>query len=253
MYMFTIPCVIHISIHAPQWGATGAVSALGGAVIFQSTHPSGVRLQAGTDTGKPPHISIHAPQWGATRRFDVSRPSAGISIHAPQWGATALVALLRLQPVISIHAPQWGATRTIAGSSSSSVFQSTHPSGVRPRFSGSASGGNPFQSTHPSGVRPQSHEAAQLLERISIHAPQWGATRCVPWPSRRLPHFNPRTPVGCDCTRPDGRRGRPNFNPRTPVGCDRVPLIDPETGRQFQSTHPSGVRLSPPDGVVVSS
>ena len=32
-----------ISIHAPQWGATGAVSALGGAVIFQSTHPSGVR------------------------------------------------------------------------------------------------------------------------------------------------------------------------------------------------------------------
>ena len=100
-----------ISIHAPQWGATApferwcddrifqsthpsgvrlpALQPLMSALQFQSTHPSGVRpddTQAGT---KHPMISIHAPQWGATQIYRHSCFVLKISIHAPQWGATS--------------------------------------------------------------------------------------------------------------------------------------------------------------------
>ena len=57
----------HISIHAPQWGAT----------------------PTGDNTPKPEPISIHAPQWGATVTPIVRRVPVEISIHAPQWGATS--------------------------------------------------------------------------------------------------------------------------------------------------------------------
>ena len=36
------------------------------------------------------------------------------------------------------------------------------------------------------------------LQNISIHAPQWGATRARLRYVRRVQYFNPRTPVGCD-------------------------------------------------------
>ncbi len=58
--------------------------------------------------------------------------------------------------------------------------------------------------------------------RISIHAPQWGATRNGVSDAAYRCYFNPRTPVGCDS--------------------DLVTLL-PEPF-QFQSTHPSGVRLT---------
>ena len=59
--------VLDISIHAPQWGATGGFSVgLGVVCLFQSTHPSGVRPHSGPSMEKPHTISIHAPQWGAT-------------------------------------------------------------------------------------------------------------------------------------------------------------------------------------------
>ena len=147
-----------------------------------------------------------------------------------------------------------------------SGFQSTHPSGVRPAAGsphGSRSYFNPrtpvgcdtpsaiqsfhcleFQSTHPSGVRRGPNGRGLQRQRISIHAPQWGATR------RRA-----RT-----------RATTSNFNPRTPVGCDRVRFLrllllvisihapqwgatwrwrrNVATPKPFQSTHPSGVRLT---------
>ena len=125
----------------------------------------------------------------------------------------------------------------------SSGFQSTHPSGVRPQLRELTFRVLVFQSTHPSGVRQGVPRGLHAGRRISIHAPQWGAT----WrdlaahiaqslfqsthpsgvrqsikalaPSTR--NFNPRTPVGCDRT--GTWWARPAiiyFNPRTPVGCD---------------------------------
>ena len=146
----------------------------------------------------------------------------------------------------------------------SMLFQSTHPSGVRPWIRvGSAcstddfnprtpvgcdggsetvdSGRDEFQSTHPSGVR-------HLEGRRHSHPID----------------FNPRTPVGCDLSPPLIRRCRRYFNPRTPVGCDsccgkersrhQISIHAPQWGAtsavstplailEFQSTHPSGVRL----------
>ena len=57
-----------ISIHAPTWGATSGVSAIGNNIrIFQSTHPRGVRRSRGCGDTRRSDISIHAPTWGATR------------------------------------------------------------------------------------------------------------------------------------------------------------------------------------------
>ena len=64
-------------------------------------------------------------------------------------------------------------------------------------------------------------------ERISIHAPQWGATSPIPTGAHCCTDFNPRTPVGCD------------------LPCVRVFRLVV----LFQSTHPSGVR---PDNQLIS-
>ena len=77
-------------------------------------------------------------------------------------------------------------------------------------------------------------------------------------------YFNPRTHVGCDEIGPDLRHvaeisihaptwgatlkslhqaaGISYFNPRTHVGCDVQMLVDHRERKQFQSTHPRGVR-----------
>ena len=148
----------HISIHAPQWGATHAGRHGGGSRSnfnprtpvgcdsrnrrlkqdkrFQSTHPSGVRRRF--------HL-LPKPRGNFNPRTPVGcdlfpfhdKHRDRISIHAPQWGATRPNARFARWSPISIHAPQWGATRH---------------------------GG-----------------AGRGVLAISIHAPQWGAT-----PTRRL-------------------------------------------------------------------
>ena len=101
---------------------------------------------------------------------------------------------------------------------------------------------------------------------ISIHAPQWGATvegkdyeytyafqsthpSGVRLPRREghglhHPHFNPRTPVGCDRRQKSTDCGHSYFNPRTPVGVRPSVRLPVCRIHAFQSTHPSGVRLS---------
>ena len=144
----------HISIHAPQWGATGNSSTYAAPPRFQSTHPSGVRRGNLQNKRCFLIISIHAPQWGATRFSGWNARGQRISIHAPQWGATVgrpfqgrtypkfqsthpsgvrriFGGFRQLARPISIHAPQWGATYDSNGVARKSLFQSTHPSGVR--------------------------------------------------------------------------------------------------------------------------
>ena len=55
-----------------------------------------------------------------------------------------------------------------------------------------------FQSTHPSGVRRTGQQQLPRVRRISIHAPQWGATPMPFHFAVNAFYFNPRTPVGCD-------------------------------------------------------
>ena len=82
----------------------------------------------------------------------------------------------------------------------------------------------------------------QISGGISIHAPQWGATKtthiraCRRYISIHAPQWGatvaPWTLISSLC----------DFNPRTPVGCDIVFGHDVSFQNQFQSTHPSGVR-----------
>ena len=148
------------------------------AVVFQSTHPSGVRQHVGVRLHGHLRISIHAPQWGATRATRNSRQSLLISIHAPQWGATRATRNSRQSLLISIHAPQWGAT-----------------------------------------------DGDQLC-------------LLAPW------YFNPRTPVGCDDCLVDGCVADLSISIHAPQW-GATPAISAKCAEtQFQSTHPSGVRLS---------
>ena len=123
--------LLHVSIHAPAWGAT--TTAASSAVLnwFQSTPPRGGRpppcsRQALTPSFNPrPRVggdllhrrqssrlavSIHAPAWGATWSYPSCRPAPCVSIHAPAWGATRFSLPLASASAVSIHAPAWGAT-----------------------------------------------------------------------------------------------------------------------------------------------
>ena len=237
-----------------------------GMLSFQSTHPSGVRLDLSRRRLPRLEISIHAPQWGATaKRKTPQLPPCNFNPRTPV-GCDSPAPYDPQSHSISIHAPQWGATVNNQRADLAQLFQSTHPSGVRLFIP----------------------VCAGICLTISIHAPQWGATVRLPASNPKQHHFNPRTPVGCDLHVKCGLdfRGaisihapqwgatacaprflfvsRENFNPRTPVGCDlprvaihlRCTLISihaPQWGAtfrqrrgmqiaKFQSTHPSGVR-----------
>ena len=144
-----------ISIHAPTWGATGDYQESGtitydfnprthmgcdgikycvimSIVIFQSTHPHGVRPPCGPRWTMPWRYFNPRTHMGCDRslvmRFHLSRDfnprthmgcdggvrtidnGGKISIHAPTWGATSINKDMPEALLISIHAPTWGAT-----------------------------------------------------------------------------------------------------------------------------------------------
>ena len=212
---------VGISIHAPQWGATRVAKIVIANCLFQSTHPSGVRLRRLHHPNRLRDFNprtpvgcdvICIPRHCRNRRFQSTHPSGvrpvssirvqrphHISIHAPQWGATERLSSKPGGRVISIHAPQWGATghiniRCTAGA----YFNPRTPVGCDLTLNRFVNELILFQSTHPSGVRQaRRHQPRRkpcyfnprtpvgcddhrvlfhALERISIHAPQWGAT-----------------------------------------------------------------------------
>ena len=142
-------------------------------------------------------------------------------------------------------------------------FQSTHPCGVRPQVILTSSRAHGFQSTHPCGVRLQNYSskitrqcfnprtrvgcderklfATGVIDRVSIHAPVWGAT-IDPATVSPSECFNPRTRVGCDNKlRPPTDKA--SFQSTHPCGVRRWLSVKIFSKRMFQSTHPCGVRL----------
>ena len=191
---------LRISIHAPQWGAT----------CSQCIH---VRAFG---------ISIHAPQWGATciviainhgtTNFnprtpvgcDLSLPARlvtrnGFQSTHPSGVRPSGLRKHHAHRAISIHAPQWGATtRSSRYVPHNPDFNPRTPVGCDQRSGLQFVAVTLFQSTHPSGVRLLAAWGAAHMPEISIHAPQWGATRSSGCRTLRAAYFNPRTPVGCD-------------------------------------------------------
>ena len=151
-----------------------------------------------------PHISIHAPARGATLTTLLFFSTSPISIHAPARGATPLTSpsciasanfnprsregsdstlhISRYRHTISIHAPARGAT-----------LQSWHSYRSLRNFNPRSREGSDelnayerirylrFQSTLPRGERRTVTIADRDGNKISIHAPARGATRCSPF------------------------------------------------------------------------
>ena len=215
---------VGISIHAPQWGATGSIHRPGNSSadfnprtpVGCDQHPERIRLGV-------VDISIRAPQWGATstvpspmRRISYFNPRTPVGCDRSVWASfpsrtdfnprTPVGCDIR-GPVgtqrgdISIHAPQWGATWFCKCFSSSSInFNPRTPVGCDKLVVGSSV--EPTISIHaPQWGATAVRRRHQSRQFISIHAPQWGATRKRRRWTRRRKYFNPRTPVGCDGSR----------------------------------------------------
>ena len=102
----------------------------------------------------------------------------------------------------------------------SEKFQSTRPRGARRAHVYVMPSGDVFQSTRPRGARPRAVRRAEVVVRVSIHAPTRGATR-----SARA-----------------RRSGRCCFNPRAHEGRDYHHRVNWGRVVPFQSTRPRGAR-----------
>ena len=148
-------------------------------------------------------ISIHAPQWGATERLSPKPGGRVISIHAPQWGATSRTISSRSACAFQSTHPSGVRLSHVKHSLIFMIFQSTHPSGVRQKliralchryryFNPRTPVGCDRRSAELRGrtfyFNPRTPVGCDGLLRvqyrfnvkISIHAPQWGATPSRP-------------------------------------------------------------------------
>jgi len=124
---------IHVSIHAPAWGATFERRK-----FCQSTTSFNPRARVGRDkksAAAKSLLSSFNPRARVGRddlkiyyklgnhEFQSTRPRGArlftcsdnrifclVSIHAPAWGATPTTGRSSIQHLVSIHAPAWGAT-----------------------------------------------------------------------------------------------------------------------------------------------
>ena len=208
--------------------------------MFQSTHPRGVRHEKTLQSFLPFSFNPRT-HVGCDESKLVNNAKTKVSIHAPTWGATYWYRsyntyFLCFNP------------RTHVGCDTSFYkvplrtlwFQSTHPRGVRQRQDKAIKAQK--VSIHAPTWGATRRPCRDIPEvRVSIHAPTWGATSCIASCSC-AGCFNPRTHVGCDPL----VRGLTvlvlRFNPRTHVGCDTVKKACSRVPFMFQSTHPRGVR-----------
>ena len=143
---------VHVSIHAPAWGATGGDAARTPSPAFQFTRPHGARRRTmcvrrdGTGFNSRARmgrdflaarvvvadfVSIHAPAWGATDKDAQKEFDKWFQFTRPH-GARLLAAGNRASMQgVSIHAPAWGATIAKAPSAMPFKFQFTRPHGAR--------------------------------------------------------------------------------------------------------------------------
>ena len=155
-----------------------------------------------------------------------------------------------MQRLISIHAPREGRDRRISDAGSvvadfnpraprgarrglcervgtaESNFNPRAPRGARLSYSCTMSVALIFQSTRPARGATASRVHAEVLQKISIHAPRegrditLGATQTL-----SVSDFNPRAPRGARRLPVEFRNADYNFNPRAPRGARPIPAI----------------------------
>jgi len=152
-------------------------SSPGVVLMFQSTHPHGVRRGKSRAKARASPVSIHAPARGATKFIYDSYACIDVSIHAPARGATKYAGLLGHQTLR--FNPR---TRTGCDQSTDTTGHGLKSFNPRTRTGCDEAADSPgtgtmlFQSTHPHGVR----QMTWLIKTV----------QCM--------RFNPRTRTGCD-------------------------------------------------------
>ena len=158
-----------ISIHAPGWGATIPSVVLTSewpnfnprtrvgcdkkaseqkytVILFQSTHPGGVRHSASMTVSLS--FAFQSTHPGGVRQPSPHNWPAPVQFQSTHPGG------VRLDKI-----RDWRKQK---------IFQSTHPGGVRPRTITETGGAKIFQSTHPGGVR-QVPELSDLHNQVNFN------------------------------------------------------------------------------------
>ena len=278
-----------VSIHAPAWGATRArergtngawcfnprtrvgcdkaeLSGLPLRIVFQSTHPRGVRracLASAACRGQCFNPRTRVGCDGHHRHrgwlFSGFNPRTRVGCDAPrtatpQWnsrfqsthprGVRRGAGGQRLPGGdVSIHAPAWGATFPFSTAlRKCSSFNPRTRVGcdftalIAPRISLA------FQSTHPRGVRHCYEDDNTRTGWFQSTHPR-GVRHRLLHARSTFRAFQSTHPRG---VRPARERGLTwtfsRFNPRTRVGCDVLASVRNRPESLFQSTHPRGVR-----------
>ena len=166
-----------VSTHAPLRGATCPYSSVSSTVLFQPTHPCGVRLTSVGGAGDGRNV---------------------VSTHAPLRGATLLLPLDPMLVEVSTHAPLRGATTEDLRTLADYQFQPTHPCGVRQLLSLPSSISFAVSTHAPLRGATRGSSPIKPSTQVSTHAPLRGATVAPSLSLGVCLCFNPRTPAGCD-------------------------------------------------------
>ena len=186
-----------VSIHAPAWGATSSIVNCKRLILFQSTHPHGVRLlllillltsgcfnprtRMGCDVPASfdrynLYVSIHAPAWGATIRCCYLTTCCPCFNPRTRMGCDYWLPIESVITFVSIHAPAWGATY---GRHDCECFSMC----FNPRTRMGCDLTLKLCVTEIWGFNPRTRMGCDRAEfgylpehRVSIHAPAWGAT-----------------------------------------------------------------------------
>ena len=121
-------------------------------LMFQSTHPHGVRQETSEENGTSVGFQSTHPHGVRLHFFYVRNRNLWFQSTHPH-GVRPTGAAEREATTVSIHAPTWGATDFRNVNAFQRWFQSTHPHGVRHTIAFRTKIPIRFQSTHPHGVR----------------------------------------------------------------------------------------------------
>ena len=239
-----------VSIHAPAWGAT--LSCL---IALPSPGRFNPRTRVGCDNYE--HQKEFAQNGFNPRTRVGCDTSSGGSWAALSWFQSTHPRGVRRPRALAASAGSWWFQSThprgVRRMSNHAcpvhfVFQSTHPRGVRLQRGFQAALAAWFQSTHPRGVRHLGGYMAATLDKVSIHAPAWGATgRSLD--SGHDGHIVSIHAPAWGATLLQAVLGQPSpgFNPRTRVGCDDNSRRPPDL-RDYVSIHaPAWGATSPSD------
>ena len=216
----------HVSIHAPGRGATEIDGRSFSVVLFQFTHPGGVRLPCSLMSGMKRSFNSRTREGCDTNRLvDVSR-SLSFNSRTREGCDGEDVPPREAIYIVSIHAPGRGATYAdIRAGGVCQGFNSRTREGCDARSSDTRARAIKFQFTHPGGVR-QVDNPSNSTETCFNSRTREGCDHCAYATSPSSLQFQFTHPGG---VRPETlHRNTPmkSFNSRTREGCDEACVLE---------------------------